>query len=741
MVIDDVQIFSLLIHYLSTAMNSLSATASPNRIKHEGRRVPGFLPSFLAHYSSSTSSPLMDAVRDTLSTRELVVLNKVLLHANACQQQPRQSQEVLIYAIPIILQYTLRHQQDLTILASFAARGENVASWFLETNHSGSKTTLSPIASVAAAEAYKGEDIDEESDDDEGDKPAQQQSQRPAARESLAASTARYSRADLQTLPRLDALYQTSALRAKQATVDRLRSVIRSHGSQVELLITLAEKIGRGEWIQQLGNALFSHTQSQPPSSLLTLLSPLSWPHWQKQAQSAYTSALATVMAFCSGIKAGRNAASPLLAKLAFSETFLDGMWERSIWNMDLLASQSKTEDSSAIASACEVCSSFCDSFSHQLLAVNDDDFLRRYHPLESSRASDYKGCAIVARDVVRVLRVIMNDLYWIRPVLASDITSSQNFPDSNLRFQRARLFLSGTKLWNSLYERWCRLYRVVKFCEEDCWWFPHLVSRGQHENNPIIQSQVTTFGDQMNDGMDDSSLGTAHMDDEMVEAASISQHDAGGDALANTFRDPKMARVLTYIPQAMPFSRRVNLFNSLLESDKLRSQDETMSLRQMMMNFEEEEATEISGRERVTIRRDLLYSDSKHLLNQLGKRLRKKVQVTFVNKHGQQEAGIDGGGVFKEFLDDLIRDAFLPETVREESVEGENNGSVSETHPDFFSVTPLQTLTVNTALDGNDLSHYEFLGRVLGKAIYGESLSLSFVLPDSFNTNMLCLA
>jgi ubiquitin-protein ligase E3 C len=101
---------------------------------------------------------------------------------------------------------------------------------------------------------------------------------------------------------------------------------------------------------------------------------------------------------------------------------------------------------------------------------------------------------------------------------------------------------------------------------------------------------------------------------------------------------------------------------------------------------------------------------------------------VTFVNKHGQQEAGIDGGGVFKEFLDDLIRDAFLPETVRGESVEGDDDDTVMETHPDFFSVTPLQTLTVNTALDENDsLSHYEFLGRVLGKAVYGESSSLSF--------------
>ena len=744
---DDVHPSSLLIHHLSTAMDSLSATTASSyrgRAKDEGgrRRVPGFMPSSsLAQHSTASEEPFLDAVRDTLSAREVVVLNEVLSHADACRQRPRtRYQEILVHAIPAVLQYALRHQQDLAILASFAARGEDVASWVSEaTKHGGADATDAPVAGVAAAEAHEGEDTDEESDngdDKVGERPAQQQPQRPAARDTSAASTARHSRADLQTLPRLDALYQTCALKARQATVDRLRSVPRGHDGQVELLVALAEKIGRGEWIQQLGDALFSPAQSQPSTSLLVLLTPLSWQNWQRRAQLAYTAALATVMTSCSGIKAGRNAASPLLAKLAFSETFLDGMWKRSIWNIELLLSQPKTtEDSSAITSVCELLSSFCDSFSHQLLAVNDDDFLRRYHYSEDSSAPDSTGRSIVARDVVRILRVILNDLYWIRPVLASDITNSQNDPDSNLRFQRARVFLSGTKLWNSLYERWCRLYRVVQFCEEDCWWFPHLVSRGQHENNPIIQSQVTSFGGQENDDMDERSVGSAHMDDGMDETATITQHDAGGDALANTFRDPKMARVLTYIPQAMPFSRRVNLFNSLLESDKLRTQDETMSLRQMMMNFEEEAVTEISGRERVTIRRDLLYSDSKHLLMQLGKRLRKRVQVTFVNKHGQQEAGIDGGGVFKEFLDDLIRDAFLPETVRGESAEGDDDDSVVETHPDFFSVTPLQTLTVNTAVDGNDsLSHYEFLGRVLGKAIYGESSCLSCYMTCLFS-------
>lgn len=33
-------------------------------------------------------------------------------------------------------------------------------------------------------------------------------------------------------------------------------------------------------------------------------------------------------------------------------------------------------------------------------------------------------------------------------------------------------------------------------------------------------------------------------------------------------------------------------------------------------------------------------------------------VQVTFIAPHGQVEAGIDGGGLFKEFLEILLKQA-----------------------------------------------------------------------------------
>lgn len=693
--------FSLLAHYLATVMYTLSA--HPTRHSSNAHsKVSGLLPSFSSNYLSDTSLSLMDALLDTLSTRECIILSNVICHANACHKQSQQTEGSIIYAISIILHYTLQHVQDFAILASFAARGENIASWVSPKDGGGMFVT--PTASMAVVAAYEGDDLSNESDEDERDSSAQISMQRPAPDISAASiSTGMPSRAELQTLPKLDALYQAGILKAKKATVDHMRSDLRSQCNNVKLFMSLAESIGKGGWLQQLGDSLFSPTP---------LLTPPSWPDLQMQAKDAYDGALATVMTSLSGIKVGRNAASPILARLAFDEYFLHMLWTRSVSKVHLLSPQSKAMNASTITAAYEVLSAFCDIFSHHLLAINDDDFLERYHNVDYS-----KNGRIIGKDVVLVLKMILNDLYWIRPVVASDITISQTEPDYPLRFQRARLLLSGTKLWNSLYDRWCRIYLVVQFCAEDCWWFPHLATRGQHENNPIIHSQATTFVDHDNDDMDDSSVESVNM----VPAAT----NDGGDALASAFRDPKMARVLSYVPQAMPFSRRVSLFNSLLESDKMLAQDETMSIRQMMMNAEDDIIAEIAGRERVTIRRDALYSDSKQSLNSLGKRLRKKIQVTFVNKLGQQEAGIDGGGVFKEFLDDLIKDAFLPATAKEVSGEMSDDDSVLKTHPDFFSVTPLQTLMVNTEFDQNDsiLPHFEFLGRVLGKAIYGKSL------------------
>eukprot|EP00986_Skeletonema_menzelii_P012401 scaffold6832_cov81-Skeletonema_menzelii.AAC.24 len=675
---------------------------------------------------SKKYQPWETALYDTLNNHECSVLHHIVTQADVHNEKSN----LYTYAVPVILQYALQRHQDLATLATFEARGENISSWVEDDKTSNRETS---VAEAAATAAYATDGMDVDDEDDEEEESLRSHSvamQLPSQRDKRSTSTSRYSRQDLQTLPKLDALYQTKFLRDRKTTADRLKALSGgTSGSKIEVqcMISLAERIGKGQWILSLSNALF--TPTPPHITSFGLVSSSQLLLLQTRARECYPSALSSVLTSCSGSKAGRNAASPFLAKLAFHNPSLFGLWECSFQNVSLLtrsqSSTAKISNSSQVVAAYEVFSSFCDLFSHHLLAVDDDEFLDRYF---SPADSGNKQGKILASDIVLSLKKILNDLYWVNPVLASDISETNTDVESILRFQRARLLISGTKLWNSLHERWCRLYRNVQFCEENSWWFPFLA--GQHDNNPIIHSQVTTFGDQ-NDH-DET------MEDSSVESVDVDEGDAGGDALASSFRDPKIARVLTAIPQAMPFSRRVSLFQSLIDSDKLLMQDEEATFRHMMMNLDNpDQDGEIGGRVRVTIHRDALYSDSMNTLNPLGKKLRKKIQVTFVNQHGATEAGIDGGGVFKEFLDDLITDAFIPQTTRNEN--GEEEKSSDDNHPDFFSVTPLQTLQVNLDADGDlsALSHYEFLGRVLGKAIY-ESILVDPQLALPFLNKLL---
>jgi ubiquitin-protein ligase E3 C len=369
------------------------------------------------------------------------------------------------------------------------------------------------------------------------------------------------------------------------------------------------------------------------------------------------------------------------------------------------------------------------------LIALKDDQFLKNHTTMTNDAPGSYTSSSspqvtILAEDVIVSLRDLLYELYWGKPVRADHIrlpfAGGELSEEGRLEVVRGRLLLTGTKLWNSLYQIWCRLLRHTPFCDESTWLFPHMTTltgdgsvighrqvAREADNDSVVSMDIDSDDDDDDD--DEGNNGTAGG----ASMQPVSAAEAEDDAMADTFSDPKMARILTCIPQALPFGKRVKLFDSLLKADKAKTQDESAEMREVMLNMMRGEEGATSFRERVEIRRDKLYDDAMRQLNSLGPKLKKKIQVTFVSQHGTQEAGIDGGGVFKEFIDDLIKDAFQPDT---------------DSHEQLFSVTPLQTLTVSSDVTPDDvtmLSHYEFLGRVLGKAVY-ESILVEpqFCLP-----------
>lgn len=92
------------------------------------------------------------------------------------------------------------------------------------------------------------------------------------------------------------------------------------------------------------------------------------------------------------------------------------------------------------------------------------------------------------------------------------------------------------------------------------------------------------------------------------------------------------------------------------------------------------------------------------------------KLRVQLINQAGAEEAGVDGGGLFREFLSELLKSAFDP-----------NRGLFRLTIDNMLYPNP----AVHLLYDDFPM-HYYFVGRMLGKAMY-ENLLVELPLAEFF--------
>lgn len=101
---------------------------------------------------------------------------------------------------------------------------------------------------------------------------------------------------------------------------------------------------------------------------------------------------------------------------------------------------------------------------------------------------------------------------------------------------------------------------------------------------------------------------------------------------------------ILNNIPFAIPFDVRVSMFRAFVMSDRLRA-----GYSHPLM-FPRE-------RSLIRIRREHIAQDGFDRLETID--LKTNFQIEFEDQWGQVEAGIDGGGVFKEFFTCLCKEVF----------------------------------------------------------------------------------
>ncbi|CAA6662747.1 unnamed protein product [Spirodela intermedia] len=165
-----------------------------------------------------------------------------------------------------------------------------------------------------------------------------------------------------------------------------------------------------------------------------------------------------------------------------------------------------------------------------------------------------------------------------------------------------------------------------------------------------------------------------------------------------------RMSSVISTIPHVFPFEERVQMFREFIKLDK----DARRA------------AGELTGPGpgsiEIVVRRDHIVEDGFKQLNFLGSRLKSCFNISFVSESGLPEAGLDYGGLSKEFLTDIAKAAFEPKYG-------------------FFCQTSTSEgfLVPNTSARflENGIEMIEFLGRMVGKALYeGILLEYCFSLP-----------
>lgn len=153
---------------------------------------------------------------------------------------------------------------------------------------------------------------------------------------------------------------------------------------------------------------------------------------------------------------------------------------------------------------------------------------------------------------------------------------------------------------------------------------------------------------------------------------------------------------ILQEIPFVVSFFDRVKIFQTFVARDKALQRGD-------IHNFA------IQGSSiQIIIRRNYIYEDAFEKLSPENEPdLKQALRVQLINAVGLDEAGIDGGGIFREFLSELLKTAFDP-----------NRGFFITTHERLLYPNPGVSLLIE-----NYLKHFYFIGRMLGKAIYENML------------------
>ncbi|KAF3761795.1 hypothetical protein M406DRAFT_295495 [Cryphonectria parasitica EP155] len=202
----------------------------------------------------------------------------------------------------------------------------------------------------------------------------------------------------------------------------------------------------------------------------------------------------------------------------------------------------------------------------------------------------------------------------------------------------------------------------------------------------------------------------------------------------------PKL-EILRNMPFIIPFDVRVKVFRKLVIVDKTRRRNGMLEADQWRMQVLHEFLDPHRARDRLErhhakVRRGKVFEDAFAQFYQLQDGLKEPIQITFVDQFDIPEAGIDGGGVTKEFLTSVTKEAFTDDfslfIANSKSALYPNPCALDQRQEKLreAGIKPDSEAWREDVLD--ILAQYEFLGRIIGKCLY-EGILIDVVFAGFF--------
>lgn len=321
------------------------------------------------------------------------------------------------------------------------------------------------------------------------------------------------------------------------------------------------------------------------------------------------------------------------------------------------------------------IMSLFCETFATALHVFGDEGLYVRGFPLPLETVYDNSS---PKEGVLHLLKECLWKIVW---------KEKRAHRGSSTAEQRTKLLKSGGKLLTLLHDRNGRR----RFAPQEAFYSDHIPKES------FYSAAVASI--------------ERHEIEKMHQA--ISSGDVASDSEDEPQSSSKVVDILQYAYPLIPFLERVKIFQSIVQAERRNvGPDDSNFGPSLFFNHG------MSQERFLTVHRGHVLEDAYHALgpHKSNVDVRKRVRIAFINEFGEQEAGIDGGGVFKEFLESVIKESTSLDV-----------GLFKSTMDNKLYPSPMESSSTT-----DHLKKIEFVGLMVGKAVW-EGILLELPLAPFF--------